>query len=262
MGFEVIVVGAGPTGLMLAAELALADVRTRVVERRTEATRNSRALTLHPRSVELMDLRGIARRFLSEGPTAPGWHFANLPTPLDFSRLDSRRGYTLVLPQARTEAILETRARELGVRIDRGQQVVGLEQDAAGVSVEVRDVAGGVTEDRYWSESWTNTERVLTAVTDWLRKSRAVRVIEIDEGWAHDRDVSVLVGRWAWLDIRALVEEHSAGRALLRVNMFLRPTSVGVLSAIAIATGLVISVSAGFALRWPLAGIVVSVLAG
>ena len=148
MGFEVIVVGAGPTGLMLAAELALADVRTRVVERRTEATRNSRALTLHPRSVELMDLRGIARRFLSEGPTAPGWHFANLPTPLDFSRLDSRRGYTLVLPQARTEAILETRARELGVRIDRGQQVVGLEQDAAGVSVEVRDVAGGVTEDR------------------------------------------------------------------------------------------------------------------
>ncbi|MBS1818007.1 MAG: glycosyltransferase [Acidobacteria bacterium] len=122
-------------------------------------------------------------------------------------------------------------------------------------------LAGGVTEDRYWSETWTNTERVLTALTDWLRKSRAVRIIEIDEGWALDRDVSVLVGRWAWLDIRALVEEHSAGRALLRVNMFLRPTSVGVLSAIAIATGLVISVSAGFALRWPLAGIVVSMLA-
>ena len=147
MGFEVIVVGAGPTGLMLAAELALADVRTRVVERRTEATRNSRALTLHPRSVELMDLRGIARRFLSEGPTAPGWHFANLPTPLDFSRLDSRRGYTLVLPQARTEAILETRARELGVRIDRGQQVVGLEH-VRGERVGLRVVQLGVPHAR------------------------------------------------------------------------------------------------------------------
>ncbi|MFN7916166.1 MAG: glycosyltransferase [Vicinamibacterales bacterium] len=121
-------------------------------------------------------------------------------------------------------------------------------------------LAGGVTEDRYWSEQWTNTERVLVALTDWLRRSRAVRLIEIDEGWAHDRDVSVLVGRWAWLDIRALVEEHAGGKALLRVNMFLRPTSVGLLSTLALAAGLLASASAGVALRWPLAGIIVAIV--
>ncbi|MGC4085097.1 MAG: glycosyltransferase [Vicinamibacterales bacterium] len=121
-------------------------------------------------------------------------------------------------------------------------------------------LAGGVTEDRYWSETWTNTERVLHALTDWLRKSRAVSVVEIDEGWAHDRDVSVLVGRWAWLDIRALVEEHAAGRALLRVNMYLRPTSIGILSAVILAAALLASASAGVALRWPLAGIVMALV--
>ena len=59
-------------------------------------------------------------------------------------------------------------------------------------------------------------------------RSRAVRTIEIDEGWSDDRDVSVFVGRWAWLDVRALVEEHGGGKALLRVSTHLRPTSFGV----------------------------------
>src|SRR5229473_2642350 len=71
-------------------------------------------------------------------------------------------------------------------------------------------VSGGVTEDRYWSETWTTADRVLAELTDWLRRSRAVRIIEIDDGWSDDRDVSVLVSRWAWLDVRALVEEHGA----------------------------------------------------
>ena len=120
-------------------------------------------------------------------------------------------------------------------------------------------LSGGVTEDRYWSESWTNTERVLLQLLDWLRKSRAVSIIEIDEGWSHDRDVSVLVGRWAWLDVRALVEEHAAGRALLRVNMFLRPTSVGLVSSVLFATAVFAATGAGLALRWPLAGIIAAV---
>jgi hypothetical protein len=66
-------------------------------------------------------------------------------------------------------------------------------------------ISGNVTEDRFWSEVWTSSDRVLTQFADWLRRSRAVRTIEIDEGWSDDRDVSVFVGRWAWLDIRALV---------------------------------------------------------
>ncbi|MGK5638658.1 monooxygenase [Streptomyces sp. URMC 126] len=145
MNTAVIVVGAGPTGLMLACELALAGVRTRILERRTEPQRDSRALSLHPRSVELLDQRGLLDRFLSLGRPVPGWHFAGLPTRLDFSSLDSRHGYTLFLAQARTEAILQERAHELGVEISRGYEVLGVSQDGDGVEVEAR-VPGGGTE--------------------------------------------------------------------------------------------------------------------
>ena len=91
-------------------------------------------------------------------------------------------------------------------------------------------------------------------MTDWLRRSRAVTTIEVDEGWSHDRDVSVLVGRWAWLDVRALVEEHSSGKALLRLSTYLRPTSFGIASALLLATALLGAAVTGVALRWPPAG--------
>ncbi|MBB5938490.1 monooxygenase [Streptomyces zagrosensis] len=145
MGTDILVVGAGPTGLMLACELALAGVHTRIVERRTERQRDSRALTLHPRSMELMDMRGLAPRFRSLGRPVPGWHFATLPTRLDFAALDTRHGYTLFLAQARTEALLEQRAQELGVEISRGYETTGLRQDAEGVEVSVRGPAGAET---------------------------------------------------------------------------------------------------------------------
>ncbi|BCL29556.1 monooxygenase [Streptomyces aurantiacus] len=143
MNTDVIVVGGGPTGLMLACELALAGVRTRILERRTEPQQDSRALSLHPRSVELMDQRGLLDRFLPFGRTVPGWHFAGLPTHLDFSTLDSRHGYTLFVTQARTEAILEERAHELGVEISRGYETLGVHQDGDGVEVAARGPGGG-----------------------------------------------------------------------------------------------------------------------
>ena len=91
-------------------------------------------------------------------------------------------------------------------------------------------ISGNVTEDRFWSETWTSADRVLGQLTEWLRRSRSVRTIEIDEGWSDDRDVSIPVGRWAWLDLRALVEDHGAGKSLLRVSTHLRPTTFGVVS--------------------------------
>jgi DNA-binding beta-propeller fold protein YncE len=121
--------------------------------------------------------------------------------------------------------------------------------------------AGSVAEDRFWSESWTSAQGVLTDLVDWLRRSRAVRRIEVDEGWSLDRDVSILVGRWAWVDLRALVEEHASGKVLLRISTYLRPTTIGVVTLVGLAAVLVAATVAGVALRYPLAGATASVLA-
>jgi sugar lactone lactonase YvrE len=140
-------------------------------------------------------------------------------------------------------------------------QPVGLPQTSRGPRPSLREawralllICGSVSEDRHWSETWTTTDRVLSQLTDWLRRSRAVRTIEVDEGWSHDRDVSVLVGRWAWLDVRALVEEHDSGKGLLRLSTYLRPTSLGIASAVLLAAALLGAALTGVALRWPPAG--------
>ena len=131
-------------------------------------------------------------------------------------------------------------------------------------------VSGNVTEDRFWSETWTSADRVLSQLTDWLRRSRAVRSIEIDEGWSDDRDVSVFVGRWAWLDVRAMVEEHGGGKSLVRISTHLRPTTFGIVAALGIGGALLAGATSGAAIlasatsgtvrNWRLAGTLVSSL--
>ncbi|MFI9202865.1 FAD-dependent monooxygenase [Streptomyces sp. NPDC053048] len=141
-----LVVGAGPTGLLLACELALAGVRVRVVDKRSTPHRESRALNLHPRSIELMDMRGLAGRFLAAGRTVPGWQFAaSLERRLDFTALDTRHPYALLLAQVRTEALLAERARELGAEVHRGYEAVAVGQDAYGVEVVLSGPGGPVT---------------------------------------------------------------------------------------------------------------------
>jgi hypothetical protein len=121
-------------------------------------------------------------------------------------------------------------------------------------------LSGAVAEHRFWSETWTSSERVLSNVTDWLRRSRAVRAIELDEGWSDDRDVSIPVGRWAWLDLRALAEDHGGGKTLLRISTHLRPTMFGVASALALGVALLVAAAVGVALRWPPAGAITGVV--
>jgi O-antigen biosynthesis protein len=115
-------------------------------------------------------------------------------------------------------------------------------------------LSGTVTEDRFWSETWTSAARVLSQLASGLRLSRAVRTIEIDEGWSDDRDLSIPVGRWAWLDTRALVEEHGGGKTMLRISTHLRPTTLGVVMALALGVALLIAAAFGVALRWRPAG--------
>ena len=115
-------------------------------------------------------------------------------------------------------------------------------------------LAGTVIEDCFWSESWTSADHFLSRLTDWLRRSRAVRAIEIDDGWSDDHDVSVIIGRWGWIDIRALVEEHGGGKTLVRIGTHLRPTTFGVVWAAGLGAALLVAAYAGVTLRWPLAG--------
>jgi 2-polyprenyl-6-methoxyphenol hydroxylase-like FAD-dependent oxidoreductase len=137
---DVIIAGAGPTGLLLACELRLAGVDVLVLERLAERNGESRAGGLHARSLELLDQRGIADRFLAAGRTGPFAHFSF--KPLDISGLPTRHPYALSVHQSRVERLLEERADELGVRLRRSAEVTGLRQDATGVDVEVAGARG------------------------------------------------------------------------------------------------------------------------
>ncbi len=122
-------------------------------------------------------------------------------------------------------------------------------------------LAGTVIEDCFWSEAWTSADRVLSQLTDWLRRSRAVRSIEIDDGWSDDRDISVIIGRWGWIDVRALAEEHGGGKTLVRFGTQLRPTTFGMVMAAVLGAALIVAAAAGLTLRWPTAGAATAALA-
>jgi 2-polyprenyl-6-methoxyphenol hydroxylase-like FAD-dependent oxidoreductase len=136
-GHAVVIAGAGPTGLMLAGELALAGADVAIVERRaSQELAGSRAGGLHSRTIELLDQRGIADRFLSEGQVH---QVAAFVIRLDISDFPTRHPYTLALWQNRFERILAGWVSELGVPVYRGREVTAFEQDDAGVDVELSD---------------------------------------------------------------------------------------------------------------------------
>src|SRR5579863_1840242 len=111
---EVVIAGGGPTGLILAAELALAQVDVLIVERRATADPDrSRAGGLHARTIEVLDQRGVADRFLGEGKVMQIQGFGRIP--LDISDFPTRHPYGLAIPQIQTERLLETWTQELGV---------------------------------------------------------------------------------------------------------------------------------------------------
>jgi 2-polyprenyl-6-methoxyphenol hydroxylase-like FAD-dependent oxidoreductase len=132
----VIVVGAGPAGLMLASELTLAGIPAVVLEKQRIRSTQSRAGALQPRTAEVLDLRGLLDPLLDRAlPRGEfGGHFAGLPVELDCRPWRTRHPYPVAIPQARLEAFLEQRLADRGVPVLRGHEVTALEQDADGAT--------------------------------------------------------------------------------------------------------------------------------
>jgi 2-polyprenyl-6-methoxyphenol hydroxylase-like FAD-dependent oxidoreductase len=140
---DVLIVGAGPSGLLLAGDLAAAGVACTVLERRAEESNLTRAFAVHARTLELLDARGVADELVATGQRVDTLRLFGR-VEVDLSRLPSRFPFVLITPQYETERVLEERARALGAEIVMGAEVVGLRQDADGVEVDVRAGDGTV----------------------------------------------------------------------------------------------------------------------
>jgi 2-polyprenyl-6-methoxyphenol hydroxylase-like FAD-dependent oxidoreductase len=137
-GHAVVIAGGGPTGMMLAAELALAKIDVAILERRPDHVLvGSRAGGFHSRTIEVLDQRGVADRFLAEGQVAQVATFAT--TVLDMSDFPTRHPYSLGIWQNEIERIMADWIAELPVRIHYGSEVAGFAQDDTGVDVELAD---------------------------------------------------------------------------------------------------------------------------
>jgi 2-polyprenyl-6-methoxyphenol hydroxylase-like FAD-dependent oxidoreductase len=134
---EVAVVGAGPVGCWLAAELRAAGLRVLVFEARENRVSWSRGFIVHPRTLEIFDSRGLAAPLVAAGRPTPSWHFAMGRHRLDFTALPTSFPYVLVQPQARTEELLEQHLERCGGGVLRGHRVVGLTQEADRVQLRV-----------------------------------------------------------------------------------------------------------------------------
>ncbi|MFC4913636.1 FAD-dependent monooxygenase [Actinomadura gamaensis] len=135
---NVVIVGAGPTGLLLAGDLAAAGIACTVLERRADVPNLTRAFAVHARTLETLHQRGVAEELLETGRRVRS---VRLPggARLDLSGLPGRFPFVLVTPQYETEHVLERRAVDAGARILRGAEAVALRQDADGVEVRYRE---------------------------------------------------------------------------------------------------------------------------
>jgi GT2 family glycosyltransferase len=140
----------------------------------------------------------------------------------------------------------------------------GAEKPSIREIVSAAGVALGIGGERqFWGEVWTDAPTVLSSIRDRLQRSRSTRSIKLDDGWQMGRDISVQVGRWTWLDLRVLIEDHGSGKGLARVGRQVRLAPLGlvrILLSIAGLAGLVALVQAPQS-QWPYIGVAVVALA-
>ncbi|GAB3753865.1 FAD-dependent monooxygenase [Microlunatus parietis] len=145
---EVLVVGAGPTGLLLAGDLASHGIDCTVIEQRHEESNLTRAFAVHARTLELLDAREIADQLVATGVEVDQLSVLFESLVVDLSTLPSRFPFLLVTPQYETERLLTRRAVRLGATIRRGLRMTGLHQDANSVEVDLLDRNGVTTNHR------------------------------------------------------------------------------------------------------------------
>jgi len=218
-GHAVMIAGGGPTGLMLAGELALAGVDVAIVERRvSQNLAGSRAGGLHSRTIEVLDQRGIADRFLSQGQVAQVAGFAWIP--LDISDFPTRHPHGLALWQNHIERILADWVGELSVPIYRGREVTGLAQVDTGVDVELSDGASLRAEYLVGCDGGRSLIRKAAGIEfpGWdLTTSNLIAEVEMAEEpkWGLRRDALGIHGLSKLEDggpVRVLVTEQVLGR--------------------------------------------------
>jgi len=142
---QVLVVGAGPTGLVLAADLLARGIATQIIDKGDRVNLETRAVVIHARALEVLDLMGIADRFIDCGHPVRWFTFytdGKRRVSLDLTRNGSRFGFMLDIPQHETEALLRARVAELGGVIEQETELIGLTDDAGGVTATVKDVSG------------------------------------------------------------------------------------------------------------------------
>lgn len=216
----VLIVGGGPTGLMLAAELSLAHIDVAIVERRPDQSlAGSRAGGLHARTIEILEQRGVADRFLSAGKAMQVAGFAMIP--LDISDFPTRHPYGLALWQNHIERILATWVQELGVPIYRSLEVVDLTQDNTGVDLALSDGTTRRSQYIVGCDGGRSVVRKKAGIdfTGWdASTSFIIAEVEMAEEPAigvrrDDRGIHGLSRLDDGVHVRVLSSEHYAGQA-------------------------------------------------
>src|SRR5579859_50798 len=142
---QVLIAGAGPTGLVLACGLLARGIRARIIDKGDGASRESRALGLHARTLEVFDMMGLADQFVSQGQVVRRFHMytdGRTLVRLELARNGSAFGFMLDVPQDVTETILRRRVSELGGRVEQQAELYGLAADSGGVTATVREPGG------------------------------------------------------------------------------------------------------------------------
>ena len=197
MRYQVIISGAGPAGCWLACELQLAGIQTLVIEQTPAISPQSRALTIHPRTIEVFAMRGAHETMLREAVRIPSGHFGILDHRLDFKPLNTEYAFTLAIPQARITAILQERARALGADVRRGERVSHFEEGPNSVSVAIEGPSGTYTAEAQWLAGCDGTRSMVRTQAGIPFPGTDATVL----GWLGDATLAeppegVMIGKW------------------------------------------------------------------